>query len=67
MNFKLISEFHKIAAREDREKMTKNQIMVDKLRAGYPDNSITGRLEEDKKIHQVQRRIESFNSRIGKY
>ena len=47
---------------EEEERMKNIQKVVDKLRTGYHTQSITG---EDKKIHQVQRRVESYNSRTG--
>ena len=41
--------------------------VVDKLRTGCHTKSIIEDLGEDKKIHPVQRRVESYNSHTGEY
>ena len=71
MNLKLISVrsegIPQDTVLEDEERMTKIQELVDKLRAGYHTESIIAELRKRGKIQQIQRRIESYNSSVGKY
>ena len=51
---------------EDEERMGQIQEVVDKLRTGYHTKA-SMKIWRNRKTHQVQRRVESHNSRIGQH
>ena len=52
---------------EYEERVSQIQKVIDKLRTGYHTKSIIEDLVKAEKIHQVQRRVESYNSRTWQH